>query len=263
MSKFCPLFSSSSGNSIYIGGSDGGVLVDAGVSARQLTQSLERLEIPLDSIRAILVTHEHSDHIKGLRVMAKRLRIPVFTSGGTAEQLRKNGTADGSFSLNEVACRPFEAAGMRITPFPISHDCAEGYGYVLELPDSRRAAIVTDLGQVTPEVLQAVTGCDLVLLESNHDYGMLRNGPYPLYLKQRILSKFGHLSNQTCAETVLQLMTAGTTRFFLGHLSRQNNTPQLAKRATVDFLEANGGRERVDFMLEVAPACDAQRVMVF
>lgn len=263
MSRFCPLFSSSSGNSIYIGGSDGGVLVDAGVSAKQLTIALNRLEIPLDSIRAILVTHEHSDHVKGLRVMAKRNHLPVFTSHGTAEQLRKNGTADGSFSLTEITCEPFEAAGMRITPFPISHDCAQGYGYTFELPDSRKAAVVTDLGQVTPEVLQAVSGCDLVLLESNHDYSMLRNGAYPLYLKQRILSKFGHLSNQTCAETAVRLMEAGTTRFFLGHLSRENNTPQLARQATLAVLEAGGGKDNLDFMLEVAPPCDAQRVMVF
>lgn len=263
LSRFCPLFSSSSGNSIYIGGSDGGILVDAGVSARQLTESLNRLEIPLDSIRAILITHEHSDHVKGLRVFAKRMGVPVYTSPGTAERLRKNGTADGSFSLSEIACQPFESTGMRITPFHISHDCAEGYGYVLELPDSRRAAVVTDLGQVTPEVLRAVSGCDLVLLESNHDFGMLRNGPYPLYLKQRILSKFGHLSNQACAETALRLMEAGTTRFFLGHLSRQNNTPQLARQATRDFLIANGAQERLDFMLEVAPESGAERVMIF
>lgn len=263
MSRFCPLFSSSSGNSIYIGGSDGGVLVDAGVSAKQLTGALDRLGIPIDSIRAILVTHEHSDHVKGLRVMAKRNHLPVYASHGTAEQLRKNGTADGSFQLTEIACEPFEAAGMRITPFPISHDCAQGFGYALELPDSRRAAVVTDLGQVTPEVLAAVEGCDLVLLESNHDYGMLRNGAYPLYLKQRILSKFGHLSNQACAETAARLMASGATRFFLGHLSRENNTPQLARQATLAALELSGGKDRLDFMLEVAPACDAQRVMVF
>lgn len=263
MSRFCPLFSSSSGNSIYIGGSDGAVLVDVGVSAKRLAESLERLEISVDSIRAILVTHEHSDHIKGLRVLAKRCGIPVYASCGTAQQLRKSGAADGSYPLNEIECKMFEAAGMRITPFPISHDCAEGFGYVLELPDSRKAAIVTDLGVVTTQVMEAIQGCDLVLLESNHDYGMLRNGPYPLCLKQRILSQFGHLSNKVCAETAVQLMESGTTRFFLGHLSRRNNTPQLARQSTLALLESVGGREQMDFMLEVAPECDAQRVMVF
>lgn len=263
MARFCPLFSSSSGNSIYIGGADGGLLVDAGVSARQLTQALSRLEIPLDSIRAILVTHEHSDHIKGLRVLAKNQNLPVFTSHGTAEKLRANGTADGSFPLHEIGCSPFEAAGMRITPFPLSHDCAEGFGYAAELPDGRRAAVVTDLGQMTQAVLDAVQGCDLVLLESNHDYAMLRSGPYPLYLKQRILSKFGHLSNDVCAQTVPELMRSGTTRFFLGHLSRRNNTPQLAYHAALAALNAAGGRVNTDFMLEVAPECDARRVMIF
>ena len=263
MSRFCPLFSSSSGNSIYIGGSDGGILIDAGVSARQLTQALARLEIPVDSIRAILVTHEHSDHVKGLRVMAKNHCLPVFTSHGTAEKLRGSGIADGSFDLKEIACRPFEAAGMRITPFPLPHDCAEGFGYAVELPDGRRAAVATDLGQMTAEILAAINGCDLVLLESNHDYAMLRTGPYPLYLKQRILSKYGHLSNEGCAQTVPELLKGGTTRFFLGHLSRQNNTPQLAHRSALATLCATGGRENVDFTLEVAPECDARRVMIF
>lgn len=263
MSRFCPLFSSSAGNCIYIGGADGAVLVDAGVSARQITMALARLDIPLETIRGILVTHEHSDHISGLRVFASRNHLPVYASAGTLDALARNGCADGRFETYAAGAQAFTIAGMEVQPFHTLHDCKESLGYVLTLPDGRRAGIATDLGKVTDAVLEALTGCDLVLLESNHDYTMLRDGPYPLHLKQRILSQYGHLSNEACASTAAMLLQSGTTRFFLGHLSQENNTPAAAHAQTSQAFAALGAHAGSDYVLEVAPRCDAQTIMLF
>ncbi|MDR3345040.1 MAG: MBL fold metallo-hydrolase [Oscillospiraceae bacterium] len=252
MVEFCPLFSSSSGNCVYIGGEGGGVLVDAGVSAKQAELALWDIGVDAESIRAVFVTHEHSDHVRGLRVFAKRHKLPVWATAGTLAALEEAGIADGSFECRVVPPGGAEAAGFLFETFRTSHDVRESCGYRITLPDGRGAAIATDLGLVTPEVLGALTGCELVMLESNHDVEMLRSGAYPYWLKQRILSDEGHLSNEVCAQTAARLVRSGVSQLILGHLSKENNHPDLAYEHTNAALLAIGARVGTDCALSVA-----------
>ncbi|HIR56744.1 MAG TPA: MBL fold metallo-hydrolase [Candidatus Gallacutalibacter pullicola] len=252
MARLCTLFSGSSGNSYYIGGQDAGILVDAGRSAKQITLMLEQCGIPLSAVKAVFVTHEHTDHVQGLRVFASRNHIKVYASAGTLRAL------DGMGCLNKVesdivGLSGMECAGMFIKPFHTSHDCAEGYGYRVTTADGRTAVFSTDLGFISPEVQEGLSGCDLAVLESNHDVGMLRNGAYPYPLKQRILSDRGHLSNEVCAQELPVLAKNGTTRFVLAHLSRENNTPDLAYQTAVCSLTMAGLTKGLDYELLVAP----------
>ena len=199
MAKFCPLFSSSSGNCIYIGTSDGGILIDAGVSAKRITGALENIGVSPDSISAIFITHEHSDHINGLRVFAGSRNIDVYASAGTLRALDSIGILNGKFTAREISENGAEAAGIYVKPFATPHDAAQSCGYTAVTPDGRRISIATDLGHVTDTVMNAIYGSDLVMLESNHEIDLLRRGPYPYPLKQRILSDIGHLSNTACS----------------------------------------------------------------
>ncbi|MGW8114904.1 MBL fold metallo-hydrolase [Caproicibacterium sp. NSD3] len=253
MARFCPLFSGSSGNSYYIGSAGAGILIDAGRSAKQLIQRMELCKIDPKTIQAIFVTHEHSDHVSGLRVLASRLKVPVYASNGTLGALENLKIANGSFRALPLDWNGTNCAGMRVTPFHIPHDCAEGVGYRVETSDGRTAAFATDLGHFTEEVRCHIMGADLVVLESNHDVGMLQNGPYPYSLKKRILSDTGHLSNIACADAISELVRMGAARFFLAHLSRENNTPEIALQTTLCALTMEGMNQGTDFELSVAP----------
>lgn len=253
MARLCPLFSGSSGNSYYIGSQERGVLIDAGRSAKQITEMLKKCEIPLSAIEGIFVTHEHSDHVKGLRVFAGRNHVPVYASRGTLEALNDAQVLDGKFPCQVIGLEGMSCAGMEIIPFHTSHDCAEGYGYLVKTADDHRVSFSTDLGVITPEVENMMEGADFVVMESNHDVGMLQNGPYPYPLKRRILSSIGHLSNEACADYLPHLAGKGATRFLLAHLSSENNTPELAYQTALCSLKMAGLRENQDFMLSVAP----------
>ena len=195
MARLCPLFSGSSGNSYYIGSRSAGLLIDAGRSARQLTQMLDRCGIDPLAIQGILITHEHSDHIAGVRVFAKKYGIPVFASQGTLLSLESSLEGVERWVLEG----PLELAGMKVTPFPTPHDSAQSLGFRITTADHREFALATDLGEVTSCVRDHLLGAEFVVVESNHDREMLRNGAYPAYLKRRILSCRGHLSNRDCA----------------------------------------------------------------
>ena len=250
MARFCPLFSSSSGNCIYIGNGSTNILIDAGVSAKKISEELSGMGIGTDDISAIFVTHEHSDHISGLWGTAKK-GIPVFASTKTVETLR---SADGKVStLNyNVADGETDIDGITVQRFATSHDCDGSSGYKITLPSGMRICICTDTGVVTPEIRDAITGCDVVMLESNHDINMLANGFYQPYLKKRILSEKGHLSNTAAAEELPELVGNGATRIVLGHLSKNNNTPELARETSIIRLAAAGFTEGEDFLLSVA-----------
>jgi phosphoribosyl 1,2-cyclic phosphodiesterase len=253
MARICPLFSGSSGNSYYIGSPREGILVDVGRSAKQIAGMLDTCGIDIGAIRAIFITHEHSDHVSGLRVFASRHRIPVYASLGTMNALEESGCLNGNVKADVIGTDGMECAGMKITPFSIPHDSADCVGYRIETPDGRKIALSTDLGCLTDTVRENLSGADTVVLESNHDIGMLRNGPYPYPLKRRILSDTGHLSNEACASELDTLVRHGSTRFLLAHLSHENNTPELAFQTTLCALKLSGMLHGKDFELFVAP----------
>ncbi len=261
MARFCPLFSGSSGNSYYIGSKTSGVLVDAGRTARQLDNMLKACGIETSAVQGILVTHEHTDHTSGLRVFAKKHSIPVFASKGTLREL-KNQT-NGEVSLYDME-EDLQLGDMTINSFRTSHDCAEGSGYRIKTADGKTLTIATDLGYISEEVEENLLGADFAVIESNHDINMLKTGGYPYYLKQRILSERGHLSNDACAGLLPKLAEGGTTRFFLAHLSRENNTRQIALNASFETLIKAGFINGEDFILDAGkPENTEARSVIF
>ena len=262
MSRFCPLFSSSKGNSIYLSGGGTALLVDAGVSYRRLCDAFAAQGLDTAHLHAVLITHEHTDHIKGLKTLLKRLPIPLYATRGTLEFLCANGYIPAHTPL--VECSGSMCVGdIEVTAFDTPHDAVHSVGFRFTMPDQRTIAVATDLGIVTPTVQQHLTGCDLVMLESNYDSGMLDCSSYPYYLKRRIRSEIGHLANEACATEILRLLGTGSTRFVLGHLSEHNNVPALAYQVTASTLGAHGVQEGIDYMLHVAPVCDAKEMIVF
>lgn len=248
MARLYPLFSSSKGNCTYIGSREAGILIDDGVSLARLKNALTVNGLSLDAVKAVFVTHEHSDHIKGLDMLTKKTRIPVFAQGITLEGLLDKGILHGEYYELKGG---EEVCGIRAECFATSHDTPQSCGYRLTFRDGKSAAVCTDLGYVSPEVENALLGTDCVLLESNYDIEMLRNGSYPYYLKTRIFGKTGHLSNTESGAFAARLIQSGTTRLILGHLSQENNTPQIAEGTALAALTEftrNG-----DYTLNVAP----------
>lgn len=253
MLRYCSLFSGSSGNCTYVGTGNGGILIDVGVSARRITTALKERDIDPATIRAVLLTHEHSDHVSGLRVLCKQYHWPVVASQGTLDALISNEqvTADQHLYMLPTD-RQLTVSGLLITPFAAPHDSRECYGYRLDTEDGRSLAMTTDLGYMPQIVLDTITGCQFLHIESNHDPDMLRNGPYPAWLVSRIRGQGGHLSNDECAAVLPQLVNAGATRIVLAHLSEHNNTPALAEQTACGALAAIGAQTGRDYLLSVA-----------
>lgn len=252
MSKICSLFSGSTGNSTYIGTKNGGILVDAGASFKGITEGLKIADGQIEEILAVAVTHEHIDHIKGLKTLLNKTNAVLMASSKTLTQLEALDKIPSKTKVLAIGEGPCEIAGIQVKRFATSHDCEGSSGYTFVLPDNKKIAICTDLGVVTDEVRTAILGSDLVLLESNHDIEMLKKGPYPPHLKVRILSQQGHISNNACASELAPLLKSGTKRFILGHLSLQNNTPMYAKSCAESALMDLGAQNGKDYILSVA-----------
>ncbi len=263
MARYCALFSGSKGNCTYIGTSKTGLLVDVGVSAKRVKDALAAREIDPLSIHGVLITHEHIDHVAGLRVLMKQFGWTVYASQGTLSALVENGHVDAAGDLVPLDGKLLEIGDVSVLPFHTPHDARESMGFCIETPDERKLAVATDMGVMRSEVQRILSSCDLVHIESNHDIAMLKNGGYPQYLKERILSNNGHLSNAMCAATVCALAKAGVTRFTLAHLSEQNNTPSLALSTNRMALERDGFAEGRDYLLQVAAPCSDRAVTVF
>ena len=251
MSRICPLFSGSTGNSTYIGTKNGGFLIDAGASMRRLFMAIERAGGSYEEIKAVAVTHEHIDHIKGLRPFLNKTKAKLIASKETLETLIKQDKVPQKTEVLEIEDK-LEIDGIEFKRFATSHDCLGSSGYSLFLPDGKKVTVCTDLGVVTDEVRAAITGSDTLLIESNHDIEMLKKGPYPPVLKMRILSDRGHISNVACAAELKNLLKSGTTRFILGHLSQNNNTPLIAKTQAEASLIDMGAENGRDYLLSVA-----------
>ena len=252
MARLIPLFSGSSGNCYYVGSKKNGIMIDAGRSAKQIKTKLDELEIDISAVGGIFVTHEHIDHIKGLRVFASKYKIPVYASMKTIEALKELKVFDGSFSLNCLEDE-MEINGIKVKSFRVSHDCADCRGYRIYTEDEKTLSFATDLGFVSTEVFENLSNSDFAVIESNHDVNMLLNGPYPYMLKRRILSDHGHLSNDTCSSLLTELIGKGTRKFMLAHLSSENNTGELALQSAVCSLKMAGFEENKDFTIALSP----------
>ena len=229
--RIISLYSGSTGNAFVISAPSGILLIDAGKNAKHLCAALGEVGIKVDDIGAVLVTHEHTDHVSALPVFLKKHPMPVHIAYGCAYKLLPHPSVEPLLHMHppiheECIC------GMRVTSFPTPHDSRASVGYKIEIPDENgtvyRIGYATDIGYVTPEIEAALTGCDAVILESNHDYDMLMTGPYPYDLKKRIASRRGHLSNPDSAALAARLCAAGTKKLMLAHLSQENNAPDLA-----------------------------------
>lgn len=226
--------------------------MDAGVSCRRLSAALRALGVGLGEIEAVLLTHEHIDHVRGLRVLVRSTGAAVYATANVLEYLIAHDLVPPEARLVPVDGRPFVAGGMEVEAFRTPHDSVGSVGYRFCTADDHKIAVATDIGTMTEEVRCGINGCELVLLESNYDEQMLRSGPYPYYLKARIRSADGHLSNAECAEEIGRLAQRGSTRFVLAHLSRENNRPQIAQGETEQTLSALGLRPGTDYELTVS-----------
>lgn len=255
MIRFCTLFSGSSGNCTFISDGDTNLLIDAGVSASKIVNSLKYIGVSPEEIDAILITHEHSDHISGVRVLSSKYSIPVYANGRTMEAVLCSAgvLSDSLINIRETGST-FEIRSAVVRSFKTPHDSAESVGYIIDLND-RRFGIATDTGCVTKGMLSVLARCEAVLLESNHDVDMLNSGKYPYALKMRILSGRGHLSNSDCAWLATQLALWGTKHIALGHLSENNNTPEKAYAASETMMRDNDIKIGSDVTLGVAPKC--------
>lgn len=247
------LCSSSKGNSTYIGDKESGILIDAGIGIRSFNSTLQLAGVSKDAIKAIFITHEHSDHIKGLSAILKNINVPIYASVETLEQLIEKRIVTAYSDLNELKDGEVTVADMNITAFSTPHDSANSQGYCIQTKEGDNLCFCTDLGGITDEIFAKLSRSKLVFLESNYDTAMLTHGDYPYYLKHRIASSRGHLSNEECSKTLARLIECGTTKFILGHLSLNNNRPELAFQAALCELLQCGAKINSDYSLMVAP----------
>lgn len=250
--KFCPLVSGSSGNSTYIGTKHTHILIDAGVSCKQIVEHIRELKIDPEQIDAVFITHEHIDHIKGAGVLSRKYDIPVYATPGTWEGI---GKTVGSFAQKNVRYVYEEEIcvinDICVKPFAIPHDTIEPVAYSV-FAENSKVTVATDIGHITDTVKENIYDSDVLLLEANHDLDMLKNGRYPWPLKKRILSDKGHLSNIAAGDILSDILTGRLKFVFLGHLSKENNEPHLAYETVRKILEEDRIKVGTYFKLDMA-----------
>ena len=250
--KVCTFASASSGNCALVSDGRTHILIDAGISMKRIKASLSCVGLCTDDLSGILVTHEHTDHISGLTMLSKYCGIPVIASEDCAYGLiRTVPEAERYISVFEAG-REFDLCGLAVKSFRTPHDAPGSVGYTVKSGGSK-LAYVTDFGSVTEEIVDAVMGADMAVVEANHDIEMLKHGPYPVYLQRRILSGNGHLSNDDSGVFCSALVNAGARYIVLAHLSRDNNTPRLAYNTVAGTISDCGAKTGKDMELEVAP----------
>ena len=253
--RLCSIASGSSGNCIYIGSDSTHILVDVGISGKRTEAGLKELELSMRDIDGIFITHEHTDHIAGLGVLSRKYEVPIYATRGTIEAIQKTSSVakipedlfhtvfpDEKLMIKDICCNPMR----------ISHDAADPVAYRFA-HGRKKAAIVTDLGNYNDYTVESLKGMDALLLEANHDINMLQVGPYPYYLKQRILGDKGHLSNERAGQLLTRLIHDDLQAVLLGHLSKENNMPELAYEAVrVEMTMADEGIAVRDLPMQVA-----------
>ena len=250
---FCPLFSGSSGNALFIGAGDTRILIDAGMTGKAIEGALREIGILPEMLTGIAVTHEHSDHVKGVGILSRKYHLPVYANERTWNAMAR--------AVGDIAPRnkrifedeeDFYIGDLALYPFSIPHDAADPVGYRV-FYGGRSVATATDMGYMKKSVLKTLAGVDVLLLESNHDPELLMHNPhYSMYLKQRILGNHGHLSNAASSEALLELYGTGVRQVLLGHLSGENNTPELALSTAVERLSREGVRMNEEIGVGIA-----------
>lgn len=252
MLKYCSIGSGSSGNCHYVGYKDTNILVDAGLSGKRITTGLNDIEVDIDKVKGIFITHEHSDHIKGAGIISRKFDIPIFANiktwcsmkdkiGDIKESNMKVFENDKTYSLGDLIIRPFS----------IPHDSEDAVGYNFYAGTNDKLSIATDIGQITDNIRKHLYKSRLVVLESNYDQNMLMMGSYPYALKRRVMSEGGHLSNEDAANFCIELVKEGTERILLAHLSKENNFPELAYETSKGILAQNNIIVGQDIKLDV------------
>ena len=262
MALFTTLYSGSSGNCALILHEGKYLLIDMGKSCRTTLNALRSLGLAVSDCEGILITHEHSDHVSGLDTFFKHYSVPVYGCADTLDTLYSRGTIPPALDAIAMDGRTEDIGTFRVSSFPTSHD-VPCVGYRIHTPDGKTMTIATDLGMLTPPVHEALSGCDLVALESNYDLHMLRSGPYPYYLRARIESTRGHLSNDECAAKLLELIQEGCKKFALCHLSQENNTPALALQTVFNTLGAAGVVPEKDCIVQAQRRNEMSPVLEF
>ena len=249
--NFCTLASGSNGNAVYINDGDAHLLVDVGVSMRELKRRLAELSVTTAQLCGLLITHAHGDHVRGLELFARETRVPIYGNRETLLSViaRNPDLPPARLSVFEGE-GPYSIGGFTVTPFPVQHDepCV---GYRIA-GRSKTLGIATDIGCLTDALEQGLQGVNFALIEANHDVEMLQNGIYPAVLKRRVLSPYGHLSNDECGNLAQRLLQSGCHHFLLGHLSENNNLPRLAADTVCGALASMGARPG-EVTVDVAP----------
>lgn len=242
--KFCSLYSGSTGNSLYVQSNSTKILVDAGVSAKKITEGLSAIGVDIKEINAIIVTHEHIDHIRSIGTLWDKYKIPIYANLGTwngidNEKTVKSINEKNYFKIGEK----FEIGDLEINPFSTSHDAMDSCGFTIE-NDGKKISIATDLGEMTKEVMDNLKSSRFALIEANYEPEVLKFCSYPYAVKSRIAGNKGHLSNIEAGKTISKLVEYGLENVMLGHLSKESNFPELAKKTVLNEMLQNGIKEK-------------------
>ena len=262
--RMCSIASGNSGNCIYAGSDTTHILVDVGISGKKTEEGLKKLGVKPQELDGIFITHEHADHINGLGVMARKYGVPVYATKGTLNAIRgisSLGQIDEGLFREVQADQKITVKDMTINPMRISHDAAEPVAYRI-IHGRKRIGIVTDLGCYNDYTVECLKGMNALLIEANHDVNMLQVGPYPYYLKKRILGERGHLSNELSGQLLSQILNDGMQAIVLGHLSKDNNLPELAyETVRVEIAMADNDYKAGDFPISVAKRSEVSEII--
>lgn len=262
--RLCSIASGSSGNCIYVGSEATHLLVDVGISGKRTELGLNSLGITAKDLDGILITHEHADHISGLGVIARKYGVPIYATPGTIDAIVNSssvGKIDESLFCEVKEDVKLTIKDLTVNPMRISHDAAQPVAYRISY-GNKKIGICTDLGVYNDYTVECLKGMDALLLEANHDVNMLQVGPYPYYLKQRILGDRGHLSNENSGRLLSRILHDGLENIILGHLSKENNLPELAYEAVrMEITMGDNPYNANDFRIQVANRSDVSKVI--